>query len=678
MIKSLSNIVNISCLEQFGHENELLPLTTLSYYLTEIGSGGFGSVHKIESINGFQSQKYVIKIINNLESQEHAYNTIYSLHKKIKKILLKENKSIYQINPELIGLPFIVFRARDEIEDKTIVGLLMYELDHIDYEDFGSDKFNKRKFLETDIPERIYYGYQLAKTVSFLHDISFIHSDISENAIWIDSNKKQIAVIDYDSGYHIDLQEKPTTIGKIGQWIGSRYRKIITLESNKESLTEEERIQEENWVLANAIFELIIGVTPYFFLIDADDKTKRKYLKESSWPDIDLNSKYFNVNNKKSYEATINLLNQLKNNGLDNLVETFTKIFNKGYENERQRLTAKQWEKLLFDLCLALELNPEIKKFTADKTTIHSSEEEVKFEWEYSKGNLVFINDVLINSNYYLKKFNDTTEVTLRVVNDFGDCTKKLLISAIKINPFIKSFNSNILHRSDLSPVILSWETEHTKLVTISNFKNKFKSTDSFKVNPFEKTKFTLKAIGNFNQETVAEIEIDVIGASISFFRYEINIEKGIDNIDLFWQTENTTDVRISPRIGEVALNGQTEIGIVEKTEFILTAKGFFNNVSKTIETQPFPIPIIKGILIPTPIVNIEMVIPESNLKIPDILNNNLNISYNNSISFKDVIPDFTLIEKHIDNIKPIENNKINNISPTNYFNNLFKKITNK
>lgn len=678
MIKSLSNIVNISCLEQFGHENELLPLTTLSYYLTEVGSGGFGSVHNVESLNGIQSKKYVVKLINNLESQEHAYSTIFSLHNKIKKTLLKENKSIYQTNPALLGLPFIVFRATDEIENKPVVGLLMYEMTKNNYLDFGSDNFNKNKYLETSIQNRIYYGFQLSKTINFLHNIEFIHSDISENAIWINDNENQIAVIDYDSGFHIDLQEKPTTIGKVGQWIGSRFRKILSKDEDKETLTTEERIDEENWVIANAIFELIFGVTPYFYLVDAEDKTKNNYLKANTWPNIDLTSQYFNDNNRNAYEATISLLNQLKSCGLEKLIEAFTKVFNKGYKSERHRLTANEWEILLADLCLALDLTPEITKFISNKQMINSNEDEVKLEWEYNKGNIVFINNELINSNYCLKKFNDTSEVILRVVNDFGEATEKIFITAEKVDPVIKSFKSNILLRSDLTPVKLSWETEHTKLITISNFKNKCKSTDSIDVNPLEKTKYILKAVGNFNQEVIAEIVIDIIGVNITMFKYQINIEKSIDNIDLYWQTENTTDVSIFPRIGVVALNGQKDIGISEKTEFTLTAKGYFNEVSKTIETQPFPIPIIKGILIPTPIINIETVVPVSNLQIPPILNNNLNISFNNSISFNHVIPNFTALEKHIDAMSLIEDNNRLNIAPTNLLNNLFKKITNK
>ena len=189
MIRSISNITDISMIEQLGNENILLPLKSLSYFESEIGSGAFGNVYNIESINGIQSQNYVIKLISNEGSQEHAYYTINLLHNKIKKTILQNNKSIYHTNPELLGLPFLVFRAVDEIEGKPIVGMLMYNLVKSDYSDLGSDSFDKKEYLKTEIPDRIYYGYQFAKTINLFHDIGFIHSDLAEDAFWL-SNKK--------------------------------------------------------------------------------------------------------------------------------------------------------------------------------------------------------------------------------------------------------------------------------------------------------------------------------------------------------------------------------------------------------------------------------------------------------------------------------------------------------
>ncbi len=672
MIKTISAITNISFIEHLGSDGSLLPLKSLSFYDDFIGSGGFGKVYKIESINGIQSQKYLLKLIDNTNNQEHAYQTISILHKKLKQSIQNTNKLVSHIYPELLGIPFIAFNGYNEIDENQIMGLIMHDLNSNDFEDFGNDSFNKRNFFEIDISDKLFFAYQLSKSINYLHDISFIHSDLSENAIWINFKTLKLSLIDFDSGFHHDIQKKPTTIGKIGQWIGSRYRKILSNDSDKDNLTLEERIQEENWVLASSIFELIFGIAPFFFLKDAVDQTKSKYLKENKWPNISEDSQYFNKNNSITYVEIIKRIQYLEQNGLEKLIKAFEKVFNKGYKNEKQRLSSKEWENILYEICLLTESLPIIKIFKSDKKSVNSSEENVKFEWEIEKGNLVYINGELIDSDFHNKTFKESSNVTIKVLNDFGESTKSIQIETVKINPVIKLFSSNTNKRTDLSPVKLNWVAENSKFVVLENFNSQFRPIDTFEVNPIEKTTYKLKAIGNFDQEIVETIIIDVNIATITNFKYEINIEKGIDNIDLFWETNDTIEVSISPRIGNVPLSGSTFIGIVEKTEFTLIAKGHFNEVSKTIETKPFPIPIIKGIFVPTPTINMDVVVPENNLKIPDFFNKNLEFRLNNSISFNNILPNFIELEREINHI---EKSKTGWHNPTKLFDNLFKII---
>lgn len=676
MIKSIINISDVSCINIVDSEIDLLPIQNINYFETELGSGGFGNVFKIQSINGIQTSKYVLKIISNPEVKDHAYDTIAILHSKIKKALINTEGVVVNNYPELLGLPFLVCKAYYEIEEKEIIALIIHNLDVNNYRDFGADNFDKSKYIQTEIPERIYYAFQLVKTIRFLNKINFLHSDISENSIWINNKTGKIALIDYDSGYHTDSQKKPTTIGKIGQWTSVLVRKIIAKEISSDQLTIKDRIDIENWDISNAIFELIFGVSPYFFLLDTKEQTK--YIKKYTWPKINLEDNIFNKTNLKAYQSILQFYNLLNENGFEKLINAFDTVFNSGLKNPSKRLTVSEWYEILFEIGESLELLPNILDFKADKKTINSSDDEVNFSWKHSKGNKTYINTIIVKGLNHKSTFNDTTNVELKVTNEFGESTKIIAIQANKVEPKIRFFKSDILERIDLTPVILSWETSNTKKVRISDVNDDLVAYGTHEIDPRENKKIKLTAVGNFNEEVNAEIEITVCSPEIVKFKYEINIEKGIDNIDLFWQTENTTEVSISPRIGNIPLKGQTEISLTEKTDFTITAKGFFNEVSKTIETQPFPVPIIKGILIPTPILNIEMVIPASNLQIPHIVNNNLSINFNNSISFKEVIPDFTKLKNHIDKIKPIENKEISSISPTSLFNNLFKKITNK
>lgn len=678
MIKSIVNITDVSCIDIVGSESNLLPIQSINYFENEIGSGGFGNVFKIQSINGIQTSNYVLKIITKTEVKDHAFETISLLHTKIKKELINEEGNVINHFPELLGLPFVVCKAYDEIDEKEVIALIIHNLAENNYQDFGADNFDKSKYIQIGISERIYYAFQLVKTIKFLNKLNFLHSDISENSIWINNKIDKIAIIDYDSGFHYDLQKKPTTVGKLGQWLGSTFRKVLAKEIDSDNLSTMARIDEENWVIANAVFEIIFGVSPFFFLTDAEDKTKAKYLKKYTWPGINLDEDIFNKTNFKAYQSVLQFYKLLNENGFEKLINAFDKVFNSGFKNPSNRVKISEWYVILFEIGERLELVPNILDFKADKKNINSSNEEVIFSWKQSKGNRCHINSIFVNGLNHKSTFNDTTNVELKVSNEFGESTQIIAIQANKIEPKIRFFKSNILERIDLSPVILSWDTDNAKKVRISDINNDLKAFGTYGIDPRENKKVILTAIGNFDQVINAEIEITVCSPKIVKFKYEINIEKGIDNIDLFWQTENAIEVSISPRIGNVSLDGQTEIGILEKTDFTITAKGYFNEVSKTIETQPFPIPIIKGILVPTPILNIEMAIPESNLQLPLILNNNLNISYNNSIEFNNVIPDFIPLEKQMNKFDKIDTKEINSNSPTSFFNNIFQKIFTK
>lgn len=669
MIKSIVNITNVSCINIVDNEIDVLPIQTINYFENELGSGGFGDVFKVESINGIQTSKYVLKIISNNEVKDHSYETISLLHNKIKKALINEEGSLFNHYPELLGLPFLVCKAYDEIDDKEIIAFLIHNLNEINYQDFGADNFDKSKYMQTEIPERVYYAFQLVKAIKFLNELNFFHSDISSDTIFVNTFKGKIALIDYDSGFHSDKQKKPTTIGKLNQWTSSLVRKILAKEINPDQLTLNDRIDNEKWDIANAIFELIFGVSPYFFLVDAEDETKINYVKKQTWPEIDVEEKTFNTANLEAYQGILQFYNLLKDNGFEKLTNAFDKVFNSGFKNPNKRIKVSEWYDILFEIGESLELLPNIIDFKADKETINSSEEEVTFNWKQSKGNKTFINDILVNGLNHKLCFKDTTNVELKIMNEFGVSKNEINIQANKIQPTIKFFKSDIFERIDLTPVTLSWDTNHTKKVRISDVYNDLAASGNHEIDPRENKKIILTAIGNFEEEVNAEIEIKVSKPEIIEFNYEINIEKGIDNVDLHWKTEKTNKVTIVPRIGDVDLNGQSSIRIGEKTEFTLRAIGYFGTTEKIIEAQPFPIPLIKSVLIPTPNFNTTIQFEKDSFKIPDALLKQNNIEFNNEIKFN--IPEIDFIELNQFTSTEIENQ----VRPQNLFNKLFNKV---
>ncbi len=329
MVRTITKIRDLSILDQ-GNANNIKSINTVDFDESEMGAGGFGKIHSIKSINGVQSDLYVIKIFSDKENESHGYDTIEKLHIKLKKNELKNGIPTYIERPELLGLPFAAFKGYDEIEEIEVVAFIMYNLNTLGFTDYGAENTDNSKYRQLEIPDKVFISHQLAHTVSFFHSLKFIHSDLKEAAIWYHPQKKQLAIIDYDSGYHFDTQEKPSTLGAIGHWMSGGWKKLINTDDANKVSSVKDRLREEYWVLANAIFELVFDVMPYFFLKDSDDATKKKYLKKNEWPAIDYESAEFLTENKTVHNNLLAVMSSLSDAGLKELIDNFSKVFNAG------------------------------------------------------------------------------------------------------------------------------------------------------------------------------------------------------------------------------------------------------------------------------------------------------------------------------------------------------------
>jgi len=638
MIKSLSNITDISVIDQNG-SNDILTFSKIEFNDNALGSGGFGSVHIVQSIDGISKPGFVLKIFTDEEHKQHAYDVIKILHQKLKKRQSSTKTPVYHDRPVLLGLPFLVFKGYDNISEKHCVAFLMYNLEKLNYEDYGSDKAELKEYKSLSIPDKLYLAYQLTKTIEFLHQIEFIHADLSENSLWFNSKRVQLSIIDYDSGYHFDLQGKPTTVGKVGHWIGSTFRNIIGQKKDSSDLSTLDRLYEEYWVLANATFEIIFGVMPFFFLSDTDDNTKQEYLGEFEWPNIDQASPLFNKTNSQQHQAIISFIEQLENAGAAKLISAFKTVFNKGYKNETKRLTSKEWKNLLLNLNQSLDNNPQIKNYTSSKTSINQKDEEVVFSFEVQKYNAVYLNDKLVplNQSSITLPLKDSSKIVLKTINDFEIIEDFIEIKAIKTEPKISLFEASTELRNTKSPVTLSWLVNSAKEVLISGITDSFSNKGSINVEPVLKTTYTLTAIGFFDEKITKILTIDVIAPIIKAFTWEINLNEGIDNIDLLWETTEAQSVEIIPNVTESSPNGLAHVPINKETVFILIAKGLFSTVEKEITAHPFPVPIVKQIFAVAPKIEINTNIDFSQSNLPKELFSDKNIQFSNNVHFNNL-----------------------------------------
>ena len=649
MLVKLKNIHSISVIQQSLTTN-VYGLSELEFEDKPIGAGGVGSMYKIINIDGKTVNGLLAKIVHNVESAVKAYETISILHNKINNWQLLGNDPLFLEYPELCGLPFMAFKGEGLGNDDEITVFLTYNLNELGFQDFDADNWDKVAYSKIELPDKLMLCYQYVKAANFLHELKFIHADLKDESLFINLSRPQLAIIDFDGGYNFDKQGFALTIGAINRWATPKWLRFIGIGRSSQEISTDERLDEENWVMANAIFELMFSVPPFFFLKDSEEQTISSYLKKNKWPYADADLEEVNIRNLSFHKSLLEVFRDFRASGLDKFMDTFEKIFNSGYKNPSKRLNPLEWKRFLETTCEEYIASPDILDFVTDKKEINSTGEIVKFSWNVKFATKIHLNNVLqdLFSNNYLLKPKDECDIEIRAKNDFGETIKTIHIQANKVDPQIYKFSSNTYKRIDHAPVTLSWSTNNCKEVRIDKIGTVLPASGDCNVNPHEKTKYILTAVGFFDQQTLSEVEIDVVAPSIIDFRYEINIERGIDNVDLFWKTEDAIEVKISPRVGNVELSGNAYIGINERTDFTITAKGSFNEINKTIQAQPFPIPIIKGIFVPTPIINITSSITLDKLQIPQSLLNSKSPDFNLSIKFDTIEPNYTDLDYHL------------------------------
>ncbi len=652
MSKTLINITGVSWIAHSLNER-ISDLKELIFNEEAIGSGAIGSVFKVNIIEGEKREGLLVKIIEDADFVDKTFDTLIILHDKLRTIQKSNGTPIYIEYPELLGLPFIVFKGNILGQDQLVTGMIMKNLAKEGFEDLGAEEWDAEKYINVDIKAKLNMAYQMVRCIDFLHSIKFIHSDLKGQSLFLNLKTPQVAFIDFDGGFNYDKQEHGLTLGAIQSWMSPFFKKIIGSGKSSKDVSVNQRLDEENWNTAIGLFEILFGVQPFFFLNQNDEKTLKKYLINTQWPQNVGPDEIFIESNRDFHEIIINNLEEFKSNGFEKLIDKFVLVFNSGLSNPSKRPTPSEWKKLLFDLNKEFVGAPLLNNFKANKKEINFKGDSVNFNWKGSFYRKVYLNgslcDFLLNNKDI--ELQDTTEVKLTLVNDFGEISEIIKIEAKKVDPIIIQFNSSILKRIDLSPVVLNWITKDVKRVRITTINEDLEPNSNTEVDPKEKTKYILTAFGNFDQEIEKSIEIDVESVEVLHFNYEVNIEKGIDNIEIIWETKNAVNVEISPRVGSVELSGKTSIGIPDRTEFTILAKGYFTETSKTIEAKPFPIPIIKGLFVPTPILNLENHIPEALLQTPNVLQNIPTISINNSIEFNTVIPQYTELDKKLKSI---------------------------
>lgn len=588
----------------FGPNTPFAGAGEIDFEEQPINQGGFGAVYRILTVDGRSVHGALVKVMFDREHGEHAYETLHQLHSKLRG---RFHETLTTEHPELLGMPFMLFRATNE-EDEPVVAMALCDLRALGFDDMGSDTWDSAAYFRTTGPlEKLHLAYQFARTVDLLHDIGFLHADLKDKSIFLNTRQPQLALIDFDSGFHPDTQGSASTLGALSQWASAKLRGWIKGKQSPGQLSIDDRQDEERWALASGVFELISGVAPFFFLRDADDASIAQYLKEHKWPELDPNSALVHPANLSYHQALILLLQELEESGGKELVAAFKRTFNRGYYKPAARPKPAEWKALLGSLCQEHIGEPVISTFQGDRSSIHIKGEVVTLSWTAHQHRTLLLDGrpLAFGASSMELAPSDTATFKLQAISDFGKAEATFKVEAIKVPPTIHAFKTSKPLRDSLEPVVLEWSTSDAVEIRILPVGSTVELNGTIEVMPETPTTYELQAFGGFGQLAVASVHVEVAGPVIESFDWEVNLLEGIDNVDLIWRTRHTVEVLIEGQPGSHPPEGLLHVPIRQGTPFTLQAKGLFGSTSASIKAYPFPLPVIEQMAMDFPLMDL-------------------------------------------------------------------------
>nr|WP_321402208.1 RHS repeat-associated core domain-containing protein [uncultured Desulfobacter sp.] len=120
----------------------------------------------------------------------------------------------------------------------------------------------------------------------------------------------------------------------------------------------------------------------------------------------------------------------------------------------------------------------------------------------------------------------------------------------------------------------LSWEVENAETISIDNGIGTVDASGSMTVSPTQALTYTLTAHGD-GQEVSASVSVtvNIPAPTVSISVSPESITNGNAAI-LSWSSSHTSSCTISPDIGDVALNGSTEVSPKTSTTYMISAQG--------------------------------------------------------------------------------------------------------
>ena len=384
----VSNFLSTNLFSEFNS------IKTIEVEDKPIASGAFGEVFVCLSVNNQSLLNHqVIKIfkedINN--KQDHNVETVLKLQKKISvknaEIITKFQTTLIDKYPALKGIPQFSFTG--VLNGKTIRGFSSSNLKKLGFEEFIDilEKDNLYKAYQAiGIDKKMLIAYSFVSAFKLLQELYFIHADLKPEAIFINTNTSECAIIDFDSGTVTEnLKDEPNVWGSPNDWIAPEIWEQLKQQNSNGLQKIKVNLLSDIWSVAVGVHYILTTTHPLFYLNELSPRIANQYFSKYKWPNINITEPYFNKRNSTIYQP---INNWLTTTLPKTIFDQFYNTINFGYGNPIKRTTYNQWEKIL----LGVQEPPKILNFIADRDIVIVGI-PVILKWSVSDFFQLFLND---------------------------------------------------------------------------------------------------------------------------------------------------------------------------------------------------------------------------------------------------------------------------------------------
>lgn len=566
-------------------------VTTVEIENKPIAEGAFGEVYVCNSVNGKPlSVPQVIKLFkeDNLNRQDHNFNTVQKLQKKIsdKNQQLKKNKgkNITDEFPALKGIPQFSFVG--SINGKKYRGFSSTNLKKIGFDEFidildKSDLY--KEYQKISIDKKMLIAFHLASGFKLLQEIFFIHADLKPEAIFINTKTNECAIIDFDSGTITENpNDTPNTWGAPNDWVAPEIWEQLKQIGSGGLQQVKVNLLSDLWSVAVGIHYILTTTHPLFYLNELSPRVTKQYFSKYKWPEIQEIENYFNQGNRNIYQP---VKDWLEKKLPEQIYKELYNTVNYGYSDPIKRTTYNQWEKALF----SVQETPEILKFSFDSSQILSGN-KVKLEWEVANSTNTKI------SNLGSVKSVDSIDITpaktsaykLIAENAFGKDEKEISIEVLPL-PKILEFKTRHEKIEFGKETSLVWNVENGVKAELSynGMSEALSIIDEKKIQPEEHTTYKL-IVTALDGKTTIEKDVNVqVFKRIKIASFTSDFSFIVDSIPvtLNWGVENASEIILEDNFGNKTnitnKNEHTEY-IKKDTTFLIRCKNdLFDAVSE-------------------------------------------------------------------------------------------------